>query len=117
MIVHIVLCVSSHSKRADGAGGPDPTKLNIYTLTHIRGAVQGAINISVPLQSNNAADESHRKQMKAAVHAGSSSHLFAYYSHVIVSAAAAPLTSASLNISFLPRWFYTIINFIQACFF
>lgn len=104
-----MLCVSSHSKRADGAGGPDPTKLNIYTLTHIRGAVQGAINIPVPLQSNNAADASHRRQRKAAVHA----HLFGYYSHVIVSAAAA----APLNISFLPRWFDTIINFIQACFF
>lgn len=48
MIVHCQQC-SSHTKRADGAGGPDPTKLNIYTLTHIRGAGQGAINISVLL--------------------------------------------------------------------
>lgn len=48
MTVHSQQC-SSHSKRADGAGDPDPTKLNIYTLTHIRGAVQGAINISVLL--------------------------------------------------------------------
>lgn len=57
----------SHSKRADKAGGPDPTKLNIYTLTCVYGPVQGAINKS-ELLWNGEIVERLRKQMMASVH-------------------------------------------------
>lgn len=59
--------VFSHSKRADKRGGPDPTKLNIYTLTHIHGPVQGAINTSELLWYCEIV-ETHRKQTMAIVH-------------------------------------------------
>lgn len=42
MIVHSQQCFFPTAR--DKPGGPDPTKLNIYTLTHIHGPVQGAIN-------------------------------------------------------------------------
>lgn len=57
----------SHSKRADKAGGPDPTKLNIYTLTCVYGPVRGAINKS-ELLWNCEIVERLRKQMMASVH-------------------------------------------------
>lgn len=57
----------SHSESADKAGGPDPTKLNIYTLTCVHGPVQGAINKSELLWYGEIV-ERLRKQMMASVH-------------------------------------------------